>query len=168
MFVTSDQDAYEYARVVRNQGMVTRYEHVSPGHNMRLSNLQAALSVGMLTQLNTTLALRQRNADILWEAFHDLPVGLPNPFGSVWHQFVVEVDNRPEVMRYMTSQGVETAVHYPTALSQMSWLESNECPVAERMAGRVLSLPVHEHLTGEDLGRVVEAFRGAVEACVSA
>jgi perosamine synthetase len=167
LLVTSDDEIADWARVFRNQGMRSKYQHVMPGLNYRITDLQAAVALGVLATLPEIIAQRSANADRLWSLLHDLPVTLPNPFGHVWHQFVVEVDNRDAVAAYMAERGVETGVHYPVSLSQIEWLEADPAPVAERMAARVLSLPVHEHLTEAEVETVASVFREAVLACVS-
>jgi perosamine synthetase len=166
LVVTNDDEIADWIRVFRNQGMRAKYQHVMPGLNLRLTDLQAAVALGALARLPEAIRQRTANADRLWERLFDLPVTLPNPFGHVWHQFVVEVDNRDAVAAYMDEHGVETVVHYPVALSQLEWLESDPAPVAERMATRVLSLPVHEHLTEADVETVASVFRDAVERCL--
>jgi perosamine synthetase len=164
VFVTNDPSAAEYARLVRNQGMRSRYDHEMIGHNLRLTDLQAAVAVPLMTTVADTIQQRRNNADRLWSLLEDVPAVLPNPTDHFFHQFVVEVDNRDAVQDFLTSRGVETAVYYPYALSELDWLEG-EAPNAERLARRVLALPVHEHLTADEVAYVAEQFRQAL--CVS-
>lgn len=161
VFVTNDPEAADYARVVRNQGMRVKYEHELVGHNLRLSDLHAAVAVAQMTHLAETVKQRRANADLLWQRLEDLPVGLPNPVDHFYHQFVVEVDNRDDIQEFLSLRGVETAVHYPVALTQLSWIEG-DAPYAETLARKVLSLPVHEHLTEREVEFVAAAFREAV------
>lgn len=153
LLVTEDT---EWARVYRNQGMLTRYEHVMAGENLRLSNLAAAVACGVLENLDEILARRRANAARLLERLEGLP-GLP-PSEGVWHQFVVEVEDRELVAKRMRGFGVETAVHYPTALTDLPWIPDADTPNARRFASTVLSLPVHEHLTTLEVDRVADAF----------
>lgn len=162
VFVTNDETAAEYARSVRNQGMASKYEFEMVGHNLRLTDLQAAVAVPQYARLSDTLRQRQANAGRLWERLEDLPVGLPNPVDHYFHQFVVEVDRRDAIASFMANKGVETVVHYPQALTELDWIEGH-APVAEAFTRRCLSLPVHEHLTEKQVEYVAQTFRGAVE-----
>jgi dTDP-4-amino-4,6-dideoxygalactose transaminase len=165
--VTNSADTAEFVRLYRNQGMRSKYDHVGPGFNYRITDLQAAVLLGQLAVLPATLEQRKANADLLWELIQDLPVGMPDPFGHTWHQFVVETPNRDDIQQFMHTHGVETGIHYPVSLSELEWLEADECPNAELFARQCLSLPIHEHLSELDVETVAAIFRSAVEACVS-
>ena len=66
----------------------------------------------------------------------------------------------------MADAGIETSVHYPYVLPAFRWLPDADCPNARVAAETVVSLPVHEHLTGDEIARVAETARKAVEVCV--
>lgn len=167
VLVGSERDAMLWAAVTRNHGMTTQYEHVMPGFNFRMTDLQAAIAVGQLTHLPQVLAARKRNADILWESLHDLPVQLPNPVSHLWHLFTIGTPNRDAVKKRLLELGVESRVYYPQALPDIDWLPDADVPKARKAAAEVLSIPVHEHLTGDDIAHVAEATRQAVMECVN-
>lgn len=166
MVVGNEADRFAWIMAARNQGMVGKYQFVVPGFNFRLTDLQAAVAVGQFVDLPAILALRTMHADHLWQQLHDLPVTLPNPFGHTWHQFVIEVDNRDEFRRHLEAAGIETGVHYPQALPDLGMFPDADVPNARRAAARVVSLPVHEHLTVEQVEYVAATAREAVERCV--
>ncbi|HEX7242048.1 MAG TPA: DegT/DnrJ/EryC1/StrS family aminotransferase, partial [Longimicrobiaceae bacterium] len=87
----------------------------------------------------------------------------------VWHLFVVRVAGREAVQRQLAERGVETLIHYPIpphlqgAYREMG-LERGAFPVAEALAGEVLSLPMGPHLRDEEQTAVIEALRAVVPA----
>lgn len=164
--VTHDKQAADWIRAAANHGMRRRYEHLFPGFNFRMTDLQAAVAVGQLADLDRILNARAANAGLLWKSLADLPVGLPQPYDNVWHQFTISVDNRDAVAAHLAAAGIETRVHYPQALPDLDWLPDADVPNARRAAASVLSLPVHEHLTAEQVGLVAATTREAVERCL--
>jgi dTDP-4-amino-4,6-dideoxygalactose transaminase len=156
-----------FLRVVRNQGMGEAYEYVVPGFNYRMSDLSAAVALGQITGLQMALRARRANAERLWELLHDLPIDLPNPFAaSTWHLFTIRTPNRGEIARALAEAGVESRVYYPKVLPDVEWLPDADVPNARRLADQVLSIPVHEHLTSEQVEMVAEGLREAVDRCV--
>lgn len=166
MVVGDDAERFAWIMAARNQGMAARYQFVLPGFNFRLTDLQAAVAVGQFVDLSAILAMRTMHADLLWQELHDLPVTLPNPFGHTWHQFVIEVDNRDDFRAHLEAAGIETAVHYPQALPDIYFFPDADVPNARRAAARVVSLPIHEHLTNEQMRYVAATAREAVQRCV--
>jgi dTDP-4-amino-4,6-dideoxygalactose transaminase len=83
-----------------------------------------------------------------------------NP-GRVPHLYVVRPEDRASLRAHLQAQGVDTAIHYPQALTRHSFLALNglggPCPVAERAVEHVLSLPCHPGMHMRAAERVVEA-----------
>jgi UDP-2-acetamido-2-deoxy-ribo-hexuluronate aminotransferase len=82
---------------------------------------------------------------------------------SVYAQFTVMLDDRAAVQAALTAAGVPTAVHYPRPLHHQpayaAFCCPDCCPVATRLAARVLSLPMSADLAEADQDRVAEALR---------
>jgi perosamine synthetase len=167
VIVGSETAPMSWAAVARNQGMTGQYEHVMAGFNFRMTDLQASVAVGQLSHLGEVLRARKRNADILWESLHDLPIKLPNPVNHLWHLFTIGTPNRDGVRDRLAELGVESRVYYPQALPDIGWMPDADTPKARQAAREVLSIPVHEHLTGDEIAKVAEATRQAVLECVS-
>jgi dTDP-4-amino-4,6-dideoxygalactose transaminase len=94
-------------------------------------------------------------------------VGLPEmPSQSgehVWHQYTIRVAQGRDALRtHLREKGIETAVYYPKTLPAQKLYrdlgyDESAFAVARRLAGEVLSLPVHPGLSEEDLGRIIDA-----------
>src|SRR5688572_29297970 len=77
--ITTSYDALaDRLRLLRNQGMRIRYQYEVPGHNWRLTDLQAALAVPQMDTLDVTADTRAANAAALTTGLAGLP-GLVTP-----------------------------------------------------------------------------------------
>ncbi|GGM04994.1 MULTISPECIES: DegT/DnrJ/EryC1/StrS family aminotransferase [Micromonospora] len=177
MITTNDATLADRLRVLRNQGMRQRYQYEVAGHNYRLTDLQAALGIPQLAGYGANVKRRKDNAAQLSAGLADLP-GLRLPTerpgrSHVWHQYTVLVTadaavSRDELVAKLTEQGVGCGVYYPRTVYDYDCYRehprvvADPAPVAERVARQCLSLPVHHHLTDDEVQRVVEAVRTAV------
>jgi dTDP-3-amino-3,4,6-trideoxy-alpha-D-glucose transaminase len=154
-------------RLLRNYGMKSRDEHGLVGRNCRLDELQAALLRAKLPHLETgntrrtTLARRYRT-NLANLPSLNLPPDIP---GSVWHLFVVGVDDRDRVARDLETRGIGTSVHYPVP-PHLSGAYRDTVrtpqPVAETWSRRALSLPLHPWLTDAEIDTVASTLRDIV------
>jgi dTDP-4-amino-4,6-dideoxygalactose transaminase len=77
---------------------------------------------------------------------------------------VIRTSKRDELAAFLREQGVETAIHYPTALPNLpaySYLGYTEkdFPVASEYQSQILSLPMYPELTTEMLEHVVDSIK---------
>jgi dTDP-4-amino-4,6-dideoxygalactose transaminase len=163
---SSKPEVVELLRNLRQYGWRTRDNSERAGRNSRLDEVQAAVLRVALPRLhfwNTrrrSLAGRYLNA--LASAAARSLVTLPNPDARryhVFHQFVVRSPARDVLASELTLHGVGYGIHYPKALSQQAAYQffgrGRSFPVAERLAGEVLSLPVHPWLSAEAAFEVI-------------
>ncbi|HEX5994000.1 MAG TPA: DegT/DnrJ/EryC1/StrS family aminotransferase [Jiangellales bacterium] len=179
MITTNDDRLADRLRVLRNQGMRQRYQYEVPGHNWRLTDLQAALGISQLASYAETVKRRKDNAARLTAGLADVPgLRLPTELpgrSHVWHQYTVLVTeeapvSRDELVARLTEQGVGCGIYYPKPVYDYDCYREHPrvvvdpTPVAERVARQCVSLPVHHHLSDSDVERVIEAVRKAVGA----
>lgn len=179
MITTNDDRLADRLRVLRNQGMRQRYQYEVPGHNWRLTDLQAALGISQLANYAETVQRRKENAARLSAGLAGLPgLRLPTELpgrSHVWHQYTVLVTeeapiSRDELIARLTEQGVGCGIYYPKPVYDYDCYRDHPrvvvepAPVAERVARQCVSLPVHHHLSDSDIERVIEAVRKAVGA----
>jgi dTDP-4-amino-4,6-dideoxygalactose transaminase len=171
---TSDAGLAEELRLLRNQGMRRRDEYERIGDNLRMTELQAAVGIPQMERLGEINHRRRENAARLTEGLGDVP-GLsvpvvPSGRTHVFHQYTVLVgDNarldRDALAAGLNQAGIATAVHYPRVVFDYQCYADHPqvvpepVPRAREAVRRVLSLPVHPHLTGPDLDRVIGAVR---------
>jgi dTDP-3-amino-3,4,6-trideoxy-alpha-D-glucose transaminase len=99
---------------------------------------------------------------LLPEAIPDAQLpGLTEGAEPVWHQYVIGVDDRIRVMDELARRGIGTLIHYPIPPHRSGAYAGEQwppLPVTERLAERVLSLPIGPQLSGDDVDAVVEAI----------
>lgn len=168
----TNEDALAEAMLqIRNHGQAARYEHVRLGLNGRLDTIQAAVLLAKLEIFERELLLRSEVAARYRKGLEGAAQAPHIADGncSVYAQYTIEVEERERVVDSLREQEIPTAVHYPApahlqpAFRGLGY-EVGSFPVAERAAGRVLSLPMHPYLTAEDQVRICDAVRRAVSA----
>lgn len=166
---TDDERLAQAAREVRVHGQSARYTHTRVGVGGRMDTIQCAVLLAKLPRLDWELQ-RRRDLGARYHALlADVNVGLLTVRPgreSVWGQYTVTVQDRSAVQAALKATGIPTAVHYPRPLHQQVAYErfapAGGCPVAERLAQQVMSLPMSPDLTEADQDRVVAALAAAV------
>lgn len=181
--ITTDDDTLaDRLRVLRNQGMRARYQYEMAGNNYRMTDLHAAVGIPQLEKLAELTAARRRNAERLTEGLSgtpglQLPAVLPGR-EHVWHQYTVLVGphamlSRDELAAALTERGIGNGIYYPRAVFDYDCYREHPLvpdasldavPVATRVAGEALSLPVHPKLTDEQLNTIIKTVRKVLGA----
>lgn len=168
---TGDPGIAQKMRMLRDHGQSQKYYHDIEGYNGRLDSIQAGFLRAKLTHLPRWTQLRREAASRYRELLAgEAAIGLPyEPDWSraVYHLFVVQVEERAEVMKQLAEAGIGTAIHYPIPLHlQKAYAslgyEKGDFPVAEKAAPLILSLPMFPQLTAEQQHRVAEELRNVV------
>lgn len=167
--VTADADLAAELRLLRNYGSRVKYVHEVEATNSRLDEVQAAVLRVKLDRLDEWNGRRRAVAETLRNELADVD-GLVLPgvaawADSAWHLFVVRARSRTDrdnLVAALSSAGVETLVHYPTAVHRSAVYASRysaPLPVAEALADEVLSLPIGPHQPEATTERVVDVLR---------
>lgn len=149
----------EYARqaiLYRNYGSQTKYVNRSIGINSRLDALQAgilSLKLGHLEEWNQIrILLADTYTRLLAPHESIIPPFTPDGFTHVYHRYIIRTDRRNELAKYLHEKGVGTDVHYPIppflqeSLIGLGYAPGS-FPIAEELAGTMLSLPLYPGLT---------------------
>lgn len=165
---TGNKELAETVRSLANYGSTVKYEHDYRGLNSRLDEIQAAVLRVKLPRLDADNQRRREVAqyyqDHIMLEGTDLPGSQLSPAGSpdhVWHLYVIRHPKRDLLQEYLTGQGIQTLIHYPTPPHrQRSYAEwsSLSLPVTERISREVLSLPISPVLTGEETERIAQTI----------
>ncbi|MCL6643526.1 MAG: DegT/DnrJ/EryC1/StrS family aminotransferase [Dehalococcoidia bacterium] len=158
MITTNDDEIARRARIIRNHGQEVRYRHDLFGLNWRMQDLNAAIGLAQLEQLEGWTRARIANA----ERLSSLIRGFETPRvregdRHVFHQYTIRVPrDRDRLQQRLQEAGIGTAIHYPVPIHQQPiirelGLGEGAFPVAEAAAAQVLSLPVHPGLEPEDV-----------------
>lgn len=167
MVVTRDARAREVMSLYRSHGLLRKrhYWHELPGHNFRLTNLQAALGCAQLEKLDVITRERQR----VYLSYRER---LARTAGVVLQRFSADVEpivwalalrldaaafpqGRDAVMAQMQDAGIETRPGFCAP----SWMEFYHCPplpVCEDLSRQVISLPTFPSLTDEQIDSICD------------
>jgi dTDP-3-amino-3,4,6-trideoxy-alpha-D-glucose transaminase len=168
--VVGEPELIDRMRVLRDLGRDGGGAHVEIAVNSRLDALQAAILRAKLPHLAGWVERRRRLAEGYRERLAELPVTLPveAPWARhAYHLFVIRVANRDDVRTALAAAGIETGIHYPTPIHlQPAHAGRVKVPrpveVTERLAGEILSLPLHPQMTADDQDRVAGALARAL------
>lgn len=168
--VTNDLALAERVRLLRNHGSVSKYEHLLPGYNYRMEGLQGAVLAVKLRHLDEwnrrRSALAEHYDRLLEGSGVTLPVETPCA-RHVYHLYVIQCDQRDFLRHELAEEGIETGLHYPIPLHLQEAYRAlghrpGDFPVCERLAQRIVSLPMHPHLSFEAVHHVASAVQKAV------
>jgi dTDP-4-amino-4,6-dideoxygalactose transaminase len=168
---TDDSMLAERLRVLRNQGMRTRYDYAMIGQNWRMTDVAAAIAIPQMERLDQIIAARRHNAGVLTGVLAANPAittpEVPRGRGHVWHQYTVLLEpgiDRDRVAASMSSAGIDAGVYYPglvwdhSAYRDHPNVHRDDTPKARDCTSRCLSIPVHPGLSAHDLERVAESL----------
>lgn len=178
MITTNDPVIADRLRLLRNQGMRDRYAYEMVGFNARMTDLQAAVGVAELADLEARTTRRIEHAAALSDRLAEVsvlqtPMAAPNR-RHVFHQYTVRVAggarlNRDELANALAERGIGTGVYYPRTVHGYECfaddprVDGGAYPDAERAASEVLSLPVHPHLSSADVTLVADAVTDTLD-----
>jgi dTDP-4-amino-4,6-dideoxygalactose transaminase len=157
MVSTDDDTLAEWMRMYRNHGMIDRDHNAIWGVNMRLQPLQAVVANHVLKTVQETVEIRNRNAHILDEGLKEIADYIkvpPRPVGyrETFSLYMARFKKRDALMNYLIERGIEAKIHYPVPLHLQKAAEDRgyrrgDFPVAEKYAEEILTLPVHQYIT---------------------
>jgi len=180
MVTCNDQTLRDRLAALRSHGETEKYLHTSIGFNYRMNDIAAAIGLSRLERLECQTDARRRVAARYDDALAEIN-GLDAPQRTagaepVWHLYTVKMDpsrfacTRDEFCEALRAEGVPTAVHYPRSLTRQPAFSSfvtDHPPVADSLAPRVFSLPIHHDLEpgqADAVCRALEKIAGAYRA----
>jgi len=167
--VTADPALDERVRLLRAHGEgAQRHRHRVVGTTARLDAIQAAVLRIKLPHLERCNDERRRAAAMLSSALAgcagiELPAPVRAAEDHVFHLYVVGSGRRDELRAQLGAAGIGSATHYPTPIHLTEayahlGMAPGSLPVAERLAGRILSLPLFPGIGEAEIRRVADAM----------
>lgn len=166
--ISNDSEFITNARMYANHGALKKHEHKIEGLNSRLDGLQAAvLSVKLNHILNWTDS-RIKNAALYTEMLKgveqiETPLIRKNT-KHTFHLYVIRTTERDSLKQYLEEQGIQTAIHYPTALPNLKayeylGLKPNDYAVASKYQNEILSLPLYPELEKDQIVYICQSIK---------
>lgn len=163
--VTNDAQLAARIRAIGNYGAEKKYVHDYMGVNSRLDALQAAFLRAKLKYLDEWCAERRTIAGRYLAEIKNPGIQLPvvKHGVPVWHLFVVRCEERDRLRTYLEEHGIGTNIHYPIPMHEQKAfagydLPHGSFPIAEKLASTVLSIPMFNGMTEEEVSTVIETI----------
>ena len=163
--LTNDAGLLDKLRALRNYGSVRRYQNDYEGYNSRLDELQAGLLRVKLSHFHELTEERLRIAGRYITEMHSPKIELPGTAegcSHVYHLFVVQTDERERFISYLKDRGIDSDIHYPTPpFLAKPYLHLGytyaDFPETERLYRRIVSIPIFNGMTDDEVHQVIEA-----------
>ena len=160
MVVTNNREVSKRLRILRDSGRISHNLHTLKGYNSRLDTLQATILRLKLKYLDNWNRMRHRNAQIYTSLLKDNPYVIC-PYEAVYarhvyHIYALQVRNRDGLLAYLRKKGITALVYYPKPVHlQKAYKDlgykQGDFPVAESIARRIISLPMHPNLSRSEI-----------------
>lgn len=173
MITTDDEELRDRLLILRNHGLIDRNTTAEFAYNSRLDAIQAAIGNVGLDRLEGITKRRIENAKRYDRLLGGLEPNVVLPPRraegvTVFHTYVIQVERRDELQAHLLEKGIETKIHYPIPIHlqppcRAMGHSEGDFPVCESQAVRIISLPIHQHLTPEQIdyvAQVITAFYG--------
>ena len=168
LVVTNDDGFAKKLRLIRNHGLSGRDTCEVFAYNSRLDTIQV-VAEHLLAKVDDIIDRRISNSIMLDGLLSGVPqCTIPNRDSSeirqVFHIYSLFFKQRDELQSFLKDRGIDAKVHYPVpmhlqpAASSLGY-QKGDFPVAERISDTVLSLPVHEFITHEQINFMAESVR---------
>lgn len=177
MIVTNDQKLYEQMKLMRGQSVdpSKRYWHNALGYNYRMTNMQAAIGLGQLKNIDWHMAQRRRVAELYDKYFDELfsegylvKQHIPNEATHVYWMYCIALTDkikveRDVVMERMERKNIEMRpLFYPMHVMPPYKDTSVSCPIAEKISEKGICLPSHAMLAEENIQYIVECLKESI------
>jgi dTDP-4-amino-4,6-dideoxygalactose transaminase len=150
-------------------------DSIRPGLNLQLDEIPCAIGRVALRQVDKWNARRREVADHYTRRIQKagLPVVVPSAKQHVVHaylHYVIKSKRRNELLQHLQANEIEALIHYPVPIPEMQFYaqrfptDPKLYPIAKRIAGEILTLPIHPWITDEEIDFVVETMRAFYKA----
>ena len=174
MITTNDREIARLAWNLRDHAFSTErhFWHKFVGFNYRMTNLQGAVGLAQVEQLDDFIEARRRNAARYSERLADVP-GITTPPEAPWAKSVywmygILVDsavygmNRDQLRKVLADNGVETRTFFiPIHTQPVYWdaFKGQRFPEAEKLCRDGLYLPSASSLTSAEIEYVTDVIK---------
>jgi dTDP-4-amino-4,6-dideoxygalactose transaminase len=189
MITTADDELADRMRLLSLHGMSRDawkrytstgswyYEVLLPGYKYNMTDIQAALGIHQLRKLDDFIAIRQRYARMYDEGFADMPeVERPiihSDRTHTYHLYVIRLNlerltiDRAQFIEELKALNIGTSVHFIPVHLHPYYRDTfgyrpGDCPVAERLYERIISLPLFPRMTEDDVRDVIHAVKDVI------
>jgi perosamine synthetase len=173
MVTTNNPELDRKGRLLRAHGDDGRYHHIMMGLNYRLTEIQAAIGIDQMKQLPDFLKRRKELGETLRKEITKIPGLNPQRITPKtepsYSYFSLTMDpehykcTRNQFTEALQAENIDTAIHYPTPLTQQPIIKETykpqPCPKAEKISKKIMSLPIHPAITDQNLKQIIQGVK---------
>ena len=158
--VTDSEKVHKKLVLLRNHGLINRDECAIFAYNSRLDSIQAIVANHLLKKIDGITNSRIAHANRIDQQLIGVPqITVPDRPGhvkQVYHLYIVLAERRGELRKYLNENHVDAKIHYPIPMhlqpaAKAYGYKHGDFPVCEAICDSVISLPVHEFVTDEEI-----------------
>lgn len=161
---TNNKKIYEKVIELRNHGMINRNKIKNFGYVSRMDNLQAAVLNYRIKNLKNVIQKRRENFNFYKKYLDPKYVFIPTEKKyqfNTYHTFVVQVNKRDQLKKYLKKNKVSTVIHYPIPIhlqpaARFLRYKKGSFKNTEHQAKKILSLPINQFLTKNEIKFISE------------
>ena len=144
-----------------------KYYNYLIGFNTRLDAIQAAILRVKLKEIDKWNARRREIVNEYNEAFKGLDLVIPYCNANVdhvYHMYILQSENREEILAKLKEKGVATGVYYPVPLHLQKVYKDlgyneGDMPVSEYLSHRTFAIPVYPELNEEQIKYIIDSVK---------
>jgi len=182
--VTNDKEIFEKVKLIRSHGRMDQKNYFQNnqesnylmlGYNWRMSSITASLGISQMKKLDKIIKMRQRNAKYLnsrlaKHAEIKTPIS-PDGYEHIYQMYTIYVPNtkfRDKLHEFLSKKKIFSKVYF-TPIHKTKFYEDNIqikkgiLSNTERIAGRVLTLPLYPNMSNEELNYLINSISEFVE-----
>ncbi len=181
---TNQKKYYEKLTSLRNNGIIKEkknfkfknlgpwyYEQHSIGYNFRMNDIQSALGISQLKNLNIFLKKRNKIAKIYHDYLKNLPIKfqkIEKNYYSSYHLFIIKLDTKYKYLHrkffnYLRSKNIFVNLHYLPIHLQPFYrkfdFKKNQFPIAEEYSETAISIPIYPNLKKKEQIKIVNFIK---------
>ena len=164
--ITNDETLARKLKSLRNYGSVARYDFQLEGINSRMDEIQAALLLVRLKHSKEITNEKVMIANKYLNGIKNTLVKLPKvdkDCTSVWHLFVLEVEDRDKFINYLKENGIGADIHYPipphlSGCYKRLGHKEGDFPIAEYYSKHIVDIPIFNGMEEWEVQKVIEVI----------
>ena len=170
--ITNDSELANKCKMYARHGALVKHQHQMEGINSRMDGMQAAILSAKLPFIIEWTEKRIYNAslyDKYLAGIDEIILPLVRPDTKhTYHIYMIRAQKRDELMEFLKSKGIETVLHYPSALPNLPAYKylghnSSDFPVATQLEKEILSLPMYPEMTEDMISYVAGTIKSFVK-----
>ena len=145
----------------RNLGSTEKFVHTQIGFNSRLDTIQASILIEKLKLLDKYNKKRIEIANYYDKHINNKKITKLNySKGSVYHQYVIMVENKDILTRLLKKKDIQYGFHYPKSINKidslMRFFKNKEFINSEKLASKCISIPIDPTLKKNEISKIVK------------